>query len=68
MMKGLTIIYIFPMIGQPDKLVADNWNNIPGARGFTPQICSFRDNFNQLKKLNVDNIFGLSNQNNEEQK
>jgi peroxiredoxin len=46
----------------------DNWDNIPGARGCTPQICSFRDNFNQLKKLNVDNIFGLSTQNNEDQK
>jgi peroxiredoxin len=68
MMKGLTIIYIFPTTGQPDKPMPDNWDNIPGARGCTPQICSFRDNFNQLKKLNVDNIFGLSTQNNEDQK
>ncbi len=22
----------------------DNWDNIPGARGCTPQSCSFRDN------------------------
>ena len=62
--KGLTIIYIYPMTGQPDKPLPDNWDNIPGARGCTPQSCSFRDNFNQLKKLSVDNIFGLSTQNN----
>jgi peroxiredoxin len=66
--KGLTIIYIYPMTGQPDKPLPDNWDNIPGARGCTPQSCSFRDNFNQLKKLNVDNIFGLSTQNNQYQK
>lgn len=66
--KGLTIIYIYPMTGQPDKPLPDNWDNIPGARGCTPQSCSFRDNFSQLKKLNVDNIFGLSTQNNQYQK
>ena len=66
--KGLTIIYIYPMTGQPDKPLPDNWDNIPGARGCTPQSCSFRDNFNQLKKLSVDNIFGLSTQNNQYQK
>jgi len=66
--KGLTIIYIYPMTGQPDKPLPDNWDNIPGARGCTPQSCSFRDNFSQLKRLNVDNIFGLSTQNNQYQK
>ena len=66
--KGLTIIYIYPMTGQPDKPLPDNWDNIPGARGCTPQSCSFRDNFNEFKKLNVDNIFGLSTQNTEYQK
>ena len=66
--KGLTIIYIYPMTGQPDKPLPDNWDNIPGARGCTPQSCSFRDNFNALKKLNVNNIFGLSSQTSEYQK
>ena len=60
--------YIYPMTGQPDKPLPDNWDNIPGARGCTPQSCSFRDNFNEFKKLNVDNIFGLSTQNTEYQK
>ena len=66
--KGLTIIYIYPMTGQPDKPLPDNWDNIPGARGCTPQSCSFRDNFHELKKLNISNIFGLSSQTSEYQK
>ena len=66
--KGLSVIYIYPMTGQPNKPLPDDWDNIPGARGCTPQSCSFRDNFSQLKKLNVDNIFGLSTQNNQYQK
>jgi hypothetical protein len=28
MMKGLTIIYIFPTTGQPDKPMPNNWDNI----------------------------------------
>ena len=67
-LRGLTIIYIYPMTGQPDKSLPDNWDNIPGARGCTPQSCSFRDNFHELKKLNISNIFGLSTQTSEYQR
>lgn len=36
------------------------WDLIPGARGCTPQACSFRDSFRELVALGVDCIFGLS--------
>jgi len=67
-LTGLIIIYIYPMTGQPDKPLPNNWDSIPGARGCTPQSCSYRDNFNKLKRLNVDNIFGLSTQTTDYQK
>ena len=35
---------------------------IPGARGCTPQSCSFRDHFAELRALGVDHLFGLSTQ------
>jgi peroxiredoxin len=35
---------------------------IPGARGCTPQSCSFRDHFAELKALGVNHLFGLSTQ------
>jgi Redoxin len=38
------------------------WDMIPGARGCTPQSCSFRDHFAELKALGVDQLFGLSTQ------
>jgi peroxiredoxin len=66
--KGLSVIYIYPMTGQPNKPLPNDWDNIPGARGCTPQSCSFRDNFSNLKKLNIDNFFGLSTQTTEYQK
>ena len=36
--------------------------SIPGARGCTPQSCSFRDHFAELKRLGVAQLYGLSTQ------
>ena len=36
--------------GQP---LPEGWNEIPGARGCTPQSCGFRDHFAELKRLGV---------------
>jgi peroxiredoxin len=40
----------------------EGWNAIPGARGCTPQSCSFRDHFAELKQLGVAHLYGLSTQ------
>ena len=37
-------------------------DQIPGARGCTPQSCSFRDHYAALKELGADHVFGLSTQ------
>ena len=55
------IIYCYPMTGRPDKVLPENLNNIPGARGCTPQTCSFRDFYDDFIKLNSIPI-GLSTQ------
>jgi len=48
--------------GAPNETVPSSWNAIPGARGCTPQACSFRDSLSELKSLGVSNIFGISTQ------
>lgn len=66
-LEGLSVIYFYPMTGRPDIVLPQDWNEIPGARGCTPQSCSFRDNFEELKKLKL-NVYGASTQSNEYQK
>lgn len=61
-LPGLTIVYIYPKTGQPGTEMPDGWDMIPGARGCTPQTCSFRDHMADLTALGVDQLFGLSSQ------
>ncbi|MEL7345873.1 MAG: peroxiredoxin [Pseudomonadota bacterium] len=61
-LPGTTVLYIYPKTGQPGKDMPEGWDMIPGARGCTPQSCSFRDHFAELKGLGVDHLFGLSTQ------
>ncbi len=61
-LTGLSVLYIYPRTGRPDVDLPKGWNDIPGARGCTPQSCAFRDHFSQLKALGVDQVFGLSAQ------
>lgn len=62
-LKGLTVVYIYPMTGRPDTPPPDGWDTIPGARGCTPQSCAFRDHMQELTELGVNQLFGLSTQN-----
>ena len=59
---GRVVVYAYPRTGRPGVESPDGWDMIPGARGCTPQSCSFRDHFAELKALGVDNLFGLSTQ------
>jgi peroxiredoxin len=62
-----TVIYIYPMTGRPDTPLPPGWNDIPGARGCTPQSCSFRDHFMELQQQNAT-VYGLSSQSTEYQR
>jgi peroxiredoxin len=59
---GCTVLYIYPRTGVPGVDAPPGWDDIPGARGCTPQSCSFRDHFAELKGLGVVHLFGLSTQ------
>jgi peroxiredoxin len=61
-LTGLTVIYVYPKTGRPGVAMPEGWDDIPGARGCTPQSCSFRDHFAELTALGVDHLFGLSTQ------
>ncbi|MGR3484751.1 MAG: peroxiredoxin [Paracoccaceae bacterium] len=66
-LAGTTVVYVYPMTGRPDVLLPDGWDDIPGARGCTPQSCAFRDHHAELTALEVDRLYSLSTQTTEYQ-
>lgn len=64
-LSGRTVVFGYPRTGEPGKIaLVDDWDMIPGARGCTPQTCSFRDLFADLKAAGAQHVFGLSTQSN----
>lgn len=60
-LPGTAVIYIYPRTGRPDQDVPAGWDDIPGARGCTPQSCAFRDHHAELRELGAT-VYGLSTQ------
>src|SRR3954469_8412473 len=60
------VIYAYPMTGRPDRQLPQGWDDIPGARGCTPETCGFRDHHKDLAKLHAE-VFGISTQSTEYQ-
>jgi peroxiredoxin len=67
-LAGRTIVFCYPRTGRPNEPVPKSWDAIPGARGCTPQACSFRDSYQALIDAGADQIFGLSTQDSDYQK
>ena len=59
--KGSVVFYCYPMTGQPGVELPEGWDSIPGARGCTPQSCTFRDYYRELQALNTQ-VYGISTQ------
>ncbi len=59
--KEATVFFFYPRTGQPEAPVPTGWDQIPGARGCTPQSCGFRDHYAEFQALRVQ-VFGVSSQ------
>jgi peroxiredoxin len=66
-LPGTVVVYFYPTIGRPEAPPLVGWNEIPGARGCTPQSCAFRDHYAELSSSGAK-VFGVSAQPLEDQK
>lgn len=67
-----TVLFFYPRTGVPGReplrgYHGEIWEDIPGARGCTPQNCGFRDVYAEFMALGV-NVFGVSTQSTEFQR
>ena len=69
-LDGRSVVFAYPRTGRPGVQSPggdERWNAIPGARGCTPEACSFRDEAARFGALGV-RLFGLSTQDTEYQR
>jgi peroxiredoxin len=64
--RDFDVVYVYPRAGRPDREMPTGWNEIPGARGCTPQSCAFRDRHGELLAHGA-RVAGLSAQSLDEQ-
>ena len=56
------VVYAYPRTGRPgESPLVDDWDQIPGARGCTPETCGFRDHHAEMRSAGAE-VFGLSTQ------
>lgn len=59
--RDLLVAYVYPRTGTPGEPVPAGWDDIPGARGCTPQSCAYRDRLAQFSTLGAS-VIGISTQ------
>jgi peroxiredoxin len=55
------VAYVYPRTGTPGEPLPEGWDDIPGARGCTPQSCAFRDAQQELARQGAT-LIGISAQ------
>ena len=60
------VVYVYPRTGVPGVPLLEGWDDIPGARGCTPQSCAFRDTQAELARHGAA-LIGISAQTPQEQ-
>jgi peroxiredoxin len=60
------VAYVYPRTGRPGEPLPAGWDDIPGARGCTPQSCAYRDALQEFRRLGAD-VVGISAQSPTEQ-
>jgi peroxiredoxin len=63
---GRLVAYVYPRTGTPGEPSPAGWDDIPGARGCTPQSCAYRDSLAEFSSLGAS-VIGISAQSAAEQ-
>jgi peroxiredoxin len=61
------VAYVYPRTGTPGRPSPSGWDDIPGARGCTPQSCAFRDSLAEFTRLDAT-VVGISAQSSTDQR
>jgi len=58
--SGRWVLFCYPLTGEPGVDVPRGWDEIPGARGCSQEVCSFRDQLGALHEAGVQQVLAVS--------
>lgn len=67
MLRGRSVVAVYPWTGRPGQPNPPDWDLIPGAHGSTPELEGFRDLHGRFARQET-RVFGLSRQTTEYQR
>lgn len=67
-LDGVTVVYAYPRTSPPGQPPIEGWDQIPGARGCTPQTKGFAEHHDAIIEAGASRVFGLSTQSSQYQK
>ncbi|OBY26710.1 peroxiredoxin [Leisingera sp. JC1] len=60
--KGTAVVYAYPRTSPPNEPPIEGWDQIPGARGCTPQSKGFAEHYDAILNAGACGVYGLSTQ------
>jgi peroxiredoxin/DNA-binding transcriptional MerR regulator len=58
--RGRWVLFMYPLTGRPGIDMPKGWDEIPGARGCSQEVCGFRDNLDALQAQGIQRVLALS--------
>jgi peroxiredoxin len=59
---GRSVVFVYPRTARPGRPLPEGWDDVPGARGCTAELCGVRDSIDDLRSAGVVGVYGLSAQ------
>ena len=59
---GRTVVFVYPRTARPGRPMPSGWDDVPGARGCTAELCGVRDSVDALGRAGAVRVYGLSSQ------
>jgi peroxiredoxin len=57
---GRSVLFVYPRTARPGRPLPSGWDDIPGARGCTAELCGVRDCLEELRAAGAVGVYGLS--------
>lgn len=58
--RGRSIVFVYPLTGDPTIAAPQGWDAVPGARGCSQEACGFRDLHQDLLAAGAEAVVALS--------